>query len=153
MKRFLVVVMLLLPLMVFGNVKEGKKIAGVSGMIGISPSGLIMVNGLYGRMITDNIEVGVTSSFSKITGAPNTFSLGIYSYYHYAISDAIVPFGGIDFDVPVKPTLTNTLNINLGLDYFLSDAVALRVYNNISIPKFTFGSYSDQIMIGAVAYF
>ncbi len=153
MKRILIVVVLLFPLMLFSNVKAGKTIAGASGMIGIKPSGLISISGLYGKMLTDNVEVGLSSAFTKMTGLPNSFSVGVYSYYHYAVTDAIVPFGGFDFELPIKPTFTNTLNINVGLDYFLSDAVALRVFNNFAVPKFTFGNYSDQIMIGAVAYF
>ncbi|NIA22587.1 MAG: hypothetical protein GWP03_00210 [Proteobacteria bacterium] len=153
MKRILIVVVLLLPLMLLGNVKAGKTIAGASGVIGIKPSGMVAIGGLYGKMLTDNVEVGLSSSFMKMTGLPNLFSVGVYSYYHYTLTDAIVPFGGFDFEMPVKPTFTNTLNINVGFDYFLSESVALRVYNNFAVPKFTFSNYTDQIMIGAVAYF
>ena len=153
MKRIFIVVILLLPLMLLGNVKAGKTIAGASGMIGIKPSGLVSIGGLYGKMLTDNIEVGLSSSFTKMTGLPNSFSVGVYSYYHYALTDAIVPFGGFDFELPIKPTFTNMLNINIGLDYFLSESVALRLYNNLSVTKFDFSNFTDQIMIGAVAYF
>ncbi|RKZ19248.1 hypothetical protein DRQ17_01525 [bacterium] len=152
MKKFLVLILLVLPLLAFSQIEAGKLNVGVSGSIMIKPDFHMSLGGHFGKMFTDNIEFGINGSF--YTGGGSTgFSAGVLAYYHMMLAEGIFGFAGVEVMFPIQPTFSNNESFNFGFDYFVGDNVALRLYNQLYISEFDFGNFYDYINIGTVAYF
>jgi len=152
MKKFLVLVLLVLPLLAFSQIEAGKLNVGVAGTVGIKPEFYMSLGGHFGKMFTDNVEFGISGSFSHDEGSTG-FDAGVLAYYHMMFAEGIFGFAGVEVMFPIKPSFSNNESFNLGLDYFVGDNFALRVYNKLYISEFDFGNFYDYINIGTVAYF
>ena len=152
MKKFLVLVLLFLPLLAFSQIEAEKLNVGVEGTVGIKPDFYMNLAGHFGKMFTDNVEFGISGSFSHDEGSTD-FDAGVLAYYHMMLAEGIFGFAGVEVMFPIQPTFSNNESFNLGFDYFVGDNVALRLYNQLYISEFDFGNFYDYIIIGTVAYF
>jgi len=152
MKKFLVLILFVLPLLAFSQIEAGKLNVGVSGSIMIKPDFHMSFGGHFGKMFTDNVEFGISGSFSHYEGSTG-FDAGVLAYYHMMFAEGIFGFAGVEVMFPIKPSFSNNESFNLGLDYFVGDNFALRVYNKLYLSEFDFGNFYDYINIGTVAYF
>ena len=152
MKKFLVAGLLVLPLLVFPQIEAEKMNAGIAGSIGLKPEFYMSLGGHFGKMFTDNLEFGFSGSFST-HGGTTSFSAGVLAYYHMKLAEGIYGFAGLEVLLPIKPSFSYSENINIGIDYFIGENVAIRIYNMFTVQEFDFGNFADAIIIGTVAYF
>ena len=155
MKRLsLIAIATLFACSAFAQLEVGKKSLSAAGSVQILPSdfaGNTILFAQAGYFVTDAIEVIGGLNLNKFKDVDLGLGAVAGGYYHIPFAAKTIGFAGVLANLPILPDFSWNIGINTGVDYFLSESVALRIYNSYVIPDE--GDATDYILIGVVSYF
>ena len=160
-------ILLLLNFLTFGQSLLGQGTFSINGNISFTSyyeknsendRTIFIFNPSFDYFLIDNLSLGLTFNFSNISLGENSSSswgIGPSLRYYFLAAENIRPFTGVGYsyateNTPVsnKDIKYNNIILNAGIDYFLTDNVALETilsytFINMKLPDEYSNYYSD----------
>lgn len=158
MRKFIILIFLLGAFGLFAQIPTGTKSIGITASIGdiLADDFFYSFDVSFGYFFMDNIEGlgGIGILGYTYEGADMRLEFYGGAYYHFPVSDVFGIFGGAMFGYWTWGDFNNMyIPIDAGIEYFLSENVAIKAFNRFQINFEEGYDNADYILVGTTVYF